>query len=294
MFASTNITSQDLEAFLGMPWHKGIPTTSTTQPLTQPTTHPQSQAKISALLLQASAPVLGLHDLTSSDLNSKQGSSRLLHTALQDSDPLVQAAAIVLLPVMVANTAEAAKGSARGQPTVGVRLLQKGLDRLSDIMHQGNSMPDAIKLALAHSLEGFVSMQAVAEHRVTAMCNASEALLVICQCGRTNTTGKDSSTISKAADGWFTSLSGLHCWPAVKQQNLHALPVTGHGGASLPVKAIRSFADVLLSAGHEDPRGLAQVSRCLQNHSVGVALPHDRGGDGGGPKGWGGGGCGLN
>ena len=259
MFASTDVTSQNLEALLCMAWQQP----STTAP-TQPSAHSstadaaQLQAKISALVLQAAAPILGVHDLTSSELSSKQGSSGLIHKALQDSDASLQAAAIVLLPVVVANTAEAAKGSARGQPIVGIRLLQKGLDCLSDVMQQGSSAPGIVKVALAHALGGFVSMQAVSEHRATALCKASEALFVICQSGRT-TTGKDSSTSSgKPANGPFSFLFGLQCWPVLKQ-NLQALPVTGHGGASVPVKAIRSFADVLLSQGHEGPRCLEKV-----------------------------------
>lgn len=259
MFASTDVTSQHLEALLCMPWD----ILSTTSP-TQASAHSsasndaQLQAKFGALLLQAAAPILGLHDLASSDQTNKQGSSGLIHKALQDSDASVQAAAIVLLPVMVANTAEAAKGSARGQPAVGIRLLQKGLDCLSDLLHQGASTPSVVKVALAHALGGFVSMQAVAEHRATALCKASEALLVICQTGRT-TTGKDSgSSSSKPANGPFSFLSGLHCWPVLKQ-NLQALPVTAHGGASVPTKAIRSFADALLSPGHDGPRGLEKV-----------------------------------
>ena len=259
MFSSTGVTSQHLEALLCMPWKQpSTPSPPQQSAQTSTASDAQSQAKISALLLQAAAPTLGLYDLSSSDLNSKRGSSGLIHKALQESDASVQAAAIVLLPVMVANTAEAAKGSARGQATVGIRLLQKGLDCLSSFLHHEDSILGVVKLALAHALGSFVSMQAVTEHRAIALCKASEALLVICRSGRT-TTGKDSSTSSgKPAGGPFSFLSGLHCWPVLRQ-NLQALPVTGHGGASVPVKAIRSFADVLLSPGHDGPRGHAKV-----------------------------------
>ena len=274
MFASTDVTSQHLEALLCMPWDKPS-TTSPTQRSAHSTTSndAQLQAKISALLLQAAAPVLGLHNLVSSDLNNKQGSSGLIHKALQDSDASVQAATIVLLPAMVANTAEAAKGSARGQPTVGIRLLQKGLDCLSDLIHQGGSTPGVVKVALAHALGGFVSMQAVAEHRATALCKASEALLVICQSGRT-TIGKESGkSTGKPANGPFSFLSGLQCWPVLKQ-NLHVLLVTGHGMA-VPVKAIRSFADALLSPGHDGPGGVDKVPQlacpCSESYLVHMA-----------------------
>ena len=260
LFASTDVTSQNLEALLCMPWQKPSTTSTPLHPAQSSADNAQTQAKISALLLQAAAPILGLHELTSSDLNSKQGSSALVHKALQDSDASVQAAAILLLPVIVANTAEAAKGSARGQPTVGIRLLQKGLDCLSDLVHQGGSTSGAVKLALAHALGGFVSMQAVAEHRAVALCKAAEALQVIRQSGSKSSTGKDSRTSGKSANGPFSSSgqSGLHCWPVLKQ-NLQELPVTGHSGALVPVKAIRGFADALLSGGHDSPQGLEKV-----------------------------------
>ena len=259
MFASTDVTSEHLEALLCMPWQQHS-TISPMQPSAQSSaaTDARLQAKINALLLRAAAPVLGLHDLTSSDLNSKQGSSGLIHKALQDADASVQAAAVVLLPVLVANTAEAAKGSARGQQTVGTRLLQKGMDCLSGLIQQGDSTSSVTRVALAHALGGFVSMSAVSEHRATALCKATEALLVFCQSGRTST-GRDSSTSSgKPANGPFSFLSGLRCWPTLKQ-DLQALPVAGHGGASVTAIAVRSFADVLLSPGHDAPRGLDKV-----------------------------------
>lgn len=282
LFASADVTSHQLEVLLCLPWHTPPSTTSTTQgepparqsttqgdhPAVQSTTVPQlSQAKVNALLLLAAAPLLGHSDLSSSDVSSKQGSFGLFHKALQDSDASVQAAATVLLPVVVANAAEAGKGSARGHPTVGVRLLQKGLDALSGVLssHQEGALPPSgvVQLALAHALGGFVGMQVVVEHRAVALCKAAEALLVLRQCESTaskNSTGSDSSTTSLGEGGWLSrgGLSGLHCWP-VPRQGLQELGVTGHAGAALPVKAIRSFADALLSPEQDGIKGLGKV-----------------------------------
>ena len=255
---------------------------STTQgdhPAAQSTTFYQSQAKVYALLLQAAAPLLGHPELTSSDVTSKQGSGGLFHKALQDSDATVQAAAAVLLPVMVANSAEAGKGSTRGQPTVGVRLLQKGLDALSGVLsstHQGGSPSDVVQLALSHALGGFVHMQAVMEHRAVALCKAAEALLVLCQCDSTtskSSTGNESratcGSLGLSGSSGKGGLSGLHCWPVLRQ-GLQELGVTGHAGAALPVKAIRSFADALLSPDQDGTKGLGKVTYMLQMHGKGL------------------------
>lgn len=262
LFGTAGVTSQDLDTLLCMPWQDWPPTTSTpTPPAAQ--SHPaQSQAKTSALLLQAAAPLLGLPELTSSDLSSKQGSASLIHKALQDSDAAVQAAATVLLPVILANTAEAAKG--KGQATVGVRLLQKGLDCLSGVLNpQGGPPSGPLQLALAHALGGFVSMQAVVEHRAVALCQASTALLELHQSGSAtskNDTGKGGRSSGDLASGpsGTGGLSGLHCWPVLKQR-VQELGVTGHGGAAVPVKAVRSFADALLSPEQDGLRGLGKV-----------------------------------
>lgn len=255
MFLSSDVTSQQLEALLCMPWQK-LPAASQDPVLQQRTAAVLTQGKINALLIQAASPLLGLSEMASTDFSSKQGSSALVNKALQDSDASVQAAAVVLLPVIVANTAEAAKGSARGQPTVGIRLLQKGLDCLLSLVPQTGSRPGIVNVALAHATDGFVNMQAVVEHKPLALCKAAAALMLFCQSdGRISKQSHDRDVKNVHSPSHRFSgnchVVGLNCW-SDHRQSLKELPVTSHGGASVPLKAIRSLADALLFSEEPD------------------------------------------
>ena len=241
VFASTSLSCQQFKCLLELPWQKAASTAipSASQSSTAPGC---SQAKIATLLIQASAAVHGFPELSSADFSSKQDNSGFLHRALLDSDNSVQAAAALMLPVIVANTAEAAKGNARGQPSVGIRLLEKGLDCLSGLMHGEAAQTGLIRTAVAFGFAGFVSMQAVVEHRLFALCKAAQGLMMVLQ------KNNDSRISSSSSDGRVTQhdgISGLECWPTDRLK-YHELRVTGHGGATVPLKALKGFTDALL------------------------------------------------
>lgn len=241
MFASTSLSCQQFKCLLELPWQKAA---STPIPFaSQSSTAPGCfQAKIATLLIRASAAVLGYPELSSADFSSKQDISGFLHRALLDSDSSVQAAAAFVLPVIVANTAEAAKGNARGQPSVGIRLLEKGLDCLSGLLHGEAAQTGLIRTAVAFGFAGFVSMQAVVEHRLFALCKAAQGLVMAVQ------KSNNSRISGSSSDGKVTQhdgISGLDCWPTDRRQ-YHELRVTGHGGATVPLKALKGFTDALL------------------------------------------------
>ena len=279
MFGSSDLTSQQLEVLLCMPWRK-LPAASQ-DPVLQKSAAALTQGKINALLIQAASPLLGLSDMASADFGSKQGSSALVHQALQDSDASVQAAAVVLLPVIVANTAKAAKGSARGQPTVGIRLLQKGLDCLLGLVHQNGSLPGMVNVALAHAADSFVDMQSVVEHKPVALCKAAAALMLFCQCeSKISKSSRDQNGESThgSSHGGSSSVLGLNCWPD-QRQSLKELPATSHGSAIVPLKTIKGLVDALLFSEQPDMQhdgllkvGLAQ-STALQLVQSNCMLP---------------------
>lgn len=265
VFASTSLSCQQLKCLLEMPWQKAA---STAIPFaSQSSTAPgSSQAKIATLLIQATAAVLGFAELSSADFSSKQDNSGFLHRALLDSDNSVQAAAALVLPVIVANTAEAAKGSARGQPSVGIRLLEKGMDCLSALLHGEAAQTGLIRTAVASGFAGFVSMQAVVEHRLFALCKAAQGLMMVLQ------TSNDSRISSSSSDGRVAQhdcISGLDCWLTERRQ-YHELRVTGHGGATVPLKALKGFADALLFS----KEGEAGQDRSHQDFHKVITLPN--------------------
>ncbi len=242
LFATTRLSSQQLDSLLCMPWQTAAD--AATQPASQQRAAPaRSPAKIATLLIQAASITLNHPDLTLADFGSKQGSSGLLHKALQDPDSSVQAAAAAVLPVIVANTAEAAKGSARGQPTVGIRLLQKGLDCLLGLLHHEAAQTGLVKTAVAFAVSGCVSMQAIVEHRPFALCKAAQSLLLVQQ--NKSNGSRISSAPNEGGSANLDGISSLDCWP-VTRRNYHELPVTGHGGAAVPLKALKAFTDALL------------------------------------------------
>ncbi len=264
LFATTRLSSQQLDSLLCMPWQKA--SDAATHPASQHRTAPaRSPAKIATLLIQAASISLNHPDLTSADFGSKQGSSGLLHKALQDPDSSVQAAAAAVLPVIVANTAEAAKGSARGQPTVGIRLLQKGLDCLLGFLHHEAAQTGPVKTAVAFAVSGCVSMQAIVEHRPFALCKAAQGLLLIQQ--NKSSGSRVSSTASEGGSANLDGISSLDCWP-VDRRNYHELPVTGHIGAAVPLKALKAFTDALLFSKQPEVmqgshQGLHKVSTAI-------------------------------
>jgi len=264
LFATTRLSSQQLDSLLCMPWQTAAD--AATQPASQQRAAPaRSPAKIATLLIQAASITLNHPDLTLADFGSKQGSSGLLHKALQDPDSSVQAAAAAVLPVIVANTAEAAKGSARGQPTVGIRLLQKGLDCLLGLLHHEAAQTGPVKTAVAFAVSGCVSMQAIVEHRPFALCKAAQGLLLVQQ--NKSSGSRINSTASERASADLDGISSLDCWP-VARRNYHELPVTGHGGAAVPLKALKAFTDALLfgkqpEAMQGSHQGLHKVSTAM-------------------------------
>lgn len=245
IFASTGLSPQDLDSLLCMPWQKASDAASQHTPQ-HGSAASRSLAKINALFLQAASTVLGLAEVTATDFSSKQGDSGLMQKALQDPDRSVQAAAAVVLPVIVANTAEAAKGTARGQPIVGIRLLQKGSDSLSGLLQHPAAESALVKTSLAFAVSSMVSMQAIVEHRPVALCKAAQGLSLICQRsnrGSSSKTGSDAGSEMGLND--TGSISGLDCWP-IDQRAYSQLTVTGHGGAFVPLKALKRFTDALL------------------------------------------------
>ena len=259
LFASTSMSGQQLDCLLCMPWKQASPAVS--HPTLQHSPVPaRSQAKISSLLIQSASTVLGFPELTPAGFSSRQGSSGVVHTALQDSSSLVQAAAAAVLPVLVANAAEAVKGSTRGRPSVGIRLLQKGLDSLSGLLHHEGAESSLVKTPLAFAVGGLVSMQAIIDHRTMALCKTAQSLVMTYQ----NSNGSRRSSSSNASSGASTtrnerdffcnnSISGLDCWP-LDQRNYKELPVTAHGGALVPLKALRTFTDALLFCKEAEPK----------------------------------------
>ncbi len=267
LFATTRLSSQQLGSLLCMPWQKA--SDAATQPASQHRTAPaRSPAKIATLLIQAASITLNHSDLTSADFGSKQGSSGLLHKALQDPDSSVQAAAAAVLPVIVANTAEAAKGSARGQPSVGIRLLQKGLDCLLGLLHHEAAQTGPVKTAVAFAVGGYVSMQAIVEHRPFALCKAAQSLLLVQQ--NKSSGSRINSTTNEGGSANLDGISSLDCWP-VARHNYHELHMLGHGGAAVPLKALKAFTDALLfgkqpeamQGSHQGPHKVLQ--RCVQS-----------------------------
>ena len=253
LFASTAVSSQQLEAVLHMPRQRLQ--SASQEALFHPAAAKSSQSKINALLIAAASPLLGLPEVTSADFNSKQGSSGLIHRALQDTDAPVQAVAAALLPVVVANVAEAAKGGAKGQHPVGIRLLQKGLDCVLSLLGHEGSISGVLKTAVAHAAADFVSMQAVTEHRAQALCKAANPVAFVSQhiIKASNTNRSSSATARSPTLGASTQrcVTGLDCWPRPRQK-LKDLPLTGHAGAHVPFKAIKSFADALLFSKEHD------------------------------------------
>ena len=270
LFATTCLSTQQLDSLLCMPWQKA--SDAATQPASQHRAAPaRSPAKIATLLIQAASITLDHPDLTSAHFGSKQGSSGLLHKALQDPDSSVQAAAAAVLPVIVANTAEAAKGSARGQPTVGIRLLQKGLDCLLGLLHQEVAQIGPVKTAVAFAVSGCVSMQAIVEHRPFALCKAAQSLLLNQQ--NKSNSSRSSSTANEGESSNFDGISSLDCWP-VARRNYYELPVTGHGGAAVPLKALKAFTDALLFG--KQPEGMQDRHQGLHKVSTAVCASAGR------------------
>ena len=264
LFATTRLSSQQLDSLLCMPWQKA--SDAATHPASQHRTAPaRSPAKIATLLIQAASKTLNHPDLTSAEFGSKQGSSGLLHKALLDPDSSVQAAAAAVLPIIVANTAEAAKGNARGQPTVGIRLLQKGLDCLLGLLYHEAAQTGPVKTAVAFAVSGCVSMQAIVEHRPFALCKAAQSLLLVQQ--NKSNGSRVSSTPNEGGSASLDGISSLDCWP-VAMHNYHELYVSGHGGAAVPLKALKAFTDALLfgkqpEAMQGSHQGLHKVSTAM-------------------------------
>lgn len=255
LFASSNISSTQLTTLVSMPW-LGSPSGSTqlfaasqqTTP-SQPQTAVLNQARIDSQLLQAAAPVLGFPELASADFSNKQGPHGIVHKALQAPQASVQAAAAVLLPLNVANTAKAAQASSRGHATVGIRLLQKSLDCLLSIVGADSQRSSRtgtnakIKSGVAFALEGFVSLQHVVEHRLVALSLAAKHLLFLSPCKGTQFDADAASDSNLAS----AACNGLLCWPPWPVEKLTQLPVTGHGGAAVSDKVLQSLVKVFMS-----------------------------------------------
>lgn len=250
---SSKVTSQQLKALISMPWAGSAASAGPSQLFassqrpgsSQNQTSATTQAQVSALLILAAAPVLGFPGLASTDFSSKAMPHGMVHKALQRPQASVQAAATILLPVIIANTAEAAQSSARGQATVGIRLLQKGLDCLAGLASAEGQSKEAgakIRAGVGFALEGFVSMQHVMEHRLPALCQAVKGLLYSCR-GRRQQLPPGSAG-ENSADGGCEHAS-LLCWPPVVFEKLSQLPVKGRGGAAVPDKALQALTTAL-------------------------------------------------
>lgn len=264
-FASCKSTSSQLQCLISRPWLGSSASSASAQLFassqqthaSQPQTAVLNQAKVNALLLQAALPVLGFPELASPDFGSKQGLQGNFHKALHHDQATVQAAAAVLLPVIMANTATAAQTSSRGHATIGSRLLQKGLDSLlatlsTDSHGKKAACHASIKSAAPFALQSLVSMQHVIEHRLPALSLAVKHLLFL-----SPSKGSNHFVCEDAADSKTTDLCvGLLCWPPCPVAKLSQLSFK-HGGAVAPEKAIQSLAEILVP---DDAPPLQKVS----------------------------------
>lgn len=254
LFGSCQATGAQFQKLVSMPWLHSSTTSGAAQlfaasQLTssnQPQTAVSNQAKVNALLLQAALPLLGFPELASADFSGKQGLQGNFHRALQHSQATVQAAAVALLPLVMANSATASQTASRGHATVGSRLLQKGLDTLTgeiDVDSHSNKATSKIKLASAFALQSLVSMQHVMEHRLTALLLVVKYLLYLSPGKGSSQPSSDSTASSQTA----ALCDGLLYWPPCPIARLTQLSVKGHGGATVPEKAIQKLTAVLLT-----------------------------------------------
>ena len=258
LFASSKLSSAQMQALVSMPWLGSSLASGSSQLFasSQHTTSSQLQAatlnraKVDALLIQTACPVLGFPDLASSDFSSKLGSHGVIHKALQHPQASVQAAAAVLLPMTIANTARAAQTSSRGYAIVGIRLLQKGLDTLLSVLgtdSQSSKTSHAkVKAAAAFAMGSFVSMQHVIEHRLPALSLAVKHLLFLSPNKGSAQFGADAASDSNAASG---ACNGLLCWPPCPVDKLSDLPTISRGGAVIPDKVLHTLTKILMLGG---------------------------------------------
>ena len=173
-------------------------------------------AKLHALVAEAAVCVLGQFSLGFAAVGSRDAPAAALNSALQDPDPAVAAAAALLVPLALAQTA--ARGKQKAAAPVGSKLLQKGVSMLQGLLPMTKPAVDA---AVARALGGLVDIQFAVEHPRSALAAA-----VICIAAQQSTAG---APLAESLAVW----AGCQSQPASTEAALQA---------ALPVQALEGLA----------------------------------------------------
>ena len=173
-------------------------------------------AKLHALVAEAAVCVLGQFPLGFAAVGSRDAPAAALNNALQDPEPAVAAAAALLVPLALAQTAALSKQKAAAP--VGSKLMQRGVSMLQGLLPMAKPAVDA---AVAKALGGLVDIQLAVEHPRSALAAA-----VICIAAQQNTVGPP---VAESLAAW----AGCQSQPASTEAASQAV---------LPVQALEGLA----------------------------------------------------
>ena len=173
-------------------------------------------AKLHALVAEAAACVLGQLPLGFAAVGSRDAPAAALNNALQDPEPAVAAAAALLVPLALVQTATLSKQKAAAP--VGSKLLQRGVSMLQGLLPIAKPVVDA---AVARALGGLVDIQLAVEHPSSALPAA-----VICIAAQQSTAG---APVAESLAAW----AGCQSQPASTE---------AASQAALPVQALEGLA----------------------------------------------------
>lgn len=217
LFQDAKLGADGLRQLLLMPWTL---TGAAAEDCTAAQQATQQQlttaAKLHALVAEAAVCVLGRYPLGFAAVGSRDAPASALNNALQDPEPAVAAAAALLVPLALAQTAALSRQKAAAP--VGSKLLQRGVSMLQGLLPMAKPAVDA---AVARALGGLVDIQLAVEHPRSALAAA-----VICVAAQQSTAN---APVAESLAAW----AGCQSLPASTESTAQA---------ALPVQALEGLA----------------------------------------------------